>query len=429
VYKATFGSSFDYSILQFGDSLRFGTFGDTSVAVDSSAKYHKVQVNTFEKSSASDVNLIGLSQSLGVIARTRATDYRPLPSMGQVRLALDFEPGGTETITYTSKAGKAVTVPNVPYLNIRVRNIASYTREVIDENGNKKEDSVTYNYEFPPDPASSSIRDSSTTTLTYPYRVALGDYVLYAYGWEDRPTDLAGRSKPIGRTKLSISTSPIGTPNRYYLSIPANRSEDGLDSLFFTHRLIVNGAEILLDAAGMGSTDANVDLVNLPANVPTSDFKAGDRVIVNFTGGALGLPSPGAKILVAISDPKPKLIDSANGRDFTDDLLDQITIVPNPYLIDHLGQVSNSDHKLYFTRLPSKCTIEIYTAAGELLKTIDHEASIENGRVAVEAWDLLTKAERQTQSQLLIARITTPNGAETIKKFAVIVGGFRLFNR
>lgn len=125
-------------------------------------------------------------------------------------------------------------------------------------------------------------------------------------------------------------------------------------------------------------------------------------------------------MVVAIPAVAPKL------EEYTDDLLDKIKVVPNPYFISHISQRTNNDRVIYFTHLPSECTIQIYTADGELLQTLDHKAPEADGRIAVDAWDLSTKSNRQTQSQLLIARITTPNGAETIKKFAIIVGGFRI---
>ena len=76
--------------------------------------------------------------------------------------------------------------------------------------------------------------------------------------------------------------------------------------------------------------------------------------------------------------------------------------------------------------MPVECKIEIYTSAGELLQTINHKASDSSGKVAVNAWDLVSSGNRQVQSQLLIARITTPNGAEVIEKFSIVVGGFRI---
>ncbi|MEP7217546.1 MAG: hypothetical protein ABI876_01450 [Bacteroidota bacterium] len=259
-----------------------------------------------------------------------------------------------------------------------------------------------------------------------------GKYALYANAWQNsdaiRATGKA--TNRVTRNKALISTTQyLGTPNRYYVDDAAKLTIDTI-RVKFAHKLVVNGSEIYLDFAGLGPTTAEADSTQIPANAPTTDFKVGDKIVVDFTGGTLGLPVPGAKVAVAIPETKVKL------ENYTDDLLDKVTVVPNPYLIDHVGQPTTTDRRLYFTHLPAQCTIQIYTEAGELVQTLEHDAlakqgdaNYENGRVAVEVYDLLTKANRIVQSQLLVARITTPNGSETIKKFAVIVGGYRLNTR
>ena len=108
-------------------------------------------------------------------------------------------------------------------------------------------------------------------------------------------------------------------------------------------------------------------------------------------------------------------------------MLDQIKVVPNPYMISHQGQKSPYDAKIYFTKLPKRCSINIYTVMGDLVTTLEHdETSPYQDQESVEIWDLLSKNKQRVQSQTLVAVITTPDGAKTIKNFSVIVGGFRL---
>ena len=109
-------------------------------------------------------------------------------------------------------------------------------------------------------------------------------------------------------------------------------------------------------------------------------------------------------------------------------MLDNIKVVPNPYVISHQGQKSPYDAKLYFTKLPEKCTISIYTAGGDLVKTIDYDEALDssNGKYGVAIWDLLTKNGQRVQSQTLVALIETPDGATTMKSFSIVVGGFRI---
>lgn len=421
IYNSTFSVGFDYSITQYGDSLRFGKFGDASAS-------------PFTKTSTqSDVNLVAGKQIVGRALFT-ASGRQPnqIPSIGQPKIEVEFQPGGVEPTISFVKRNKRYTFSNIPYLTMKVRNIAGYQREVVAADGSTQSTAVQYNYEYPVNDGAQAIADTTPSTTPLEYILDPTKFALYAYGWFDVDGfTFDQRKAPI--TRSNVNAGRIGTANRYYLSYDPNNGNApirGTDStgashtLSFTHKLIVNGAEIIIDAAGMGSTDASpIDANNIPQTPPTTEFKAGDKFTVDFTGGALGLPQPGATVDVAIPQPAPKL------DQYTDDLLDQIQIVPNPYLIDHLGQSASDDRRLYITKLPEECTIQIYTAAGELIQTINHKAGGTDGRIAVNAWDLLTQSQRQVQSQLLVFRITTPNGAETIKKCAVVVGGFRLLGR
>jgi hypothetical protein len=415
-YKSTFAISFDFSFIQFGDSLRFGTGDEAS------------RTNPFTKQSGANTNLVARQQYYGF---TSSSAPLAIPSIGQPKLEVEFLPGGSETITFT-KQGRTYTFDNVPYLNTRVRNVKSYERSVIDPvTGQTTTQTVSYNGEFPLDPNSSIYADTAKSAETLARLIDPGMSGLFAYGWINlQDLAQAQRTSPIQRARFTATTPvrPIGTPGHYYVGTVTGRDDQGNTvTLSFTHRLIANGAEVFIDFAGMGSPEPGLSpsqVASVQPSVGTQDFAAGDKFTVDFTGGTLGLPQPGAKILVAIPDPKPEIISAETGRNYTDEMMEQIKVVPNPYLVSHVGQRANSENRLYFTRLPERCTIEIYTEAGELLETIEHE-STPDGRRAVNVWDLITKANRKSASQLLIARITTPNGAESIKKFSIIVGGFR----
>ena len=137
----------------------------------------------------------------------------------------------------------------------------------------------------------------------------------------------------------------------------------------------------------------------------TVDFSAGDRVRLSWEGGVRGVFPDGAV----------RLTGAPAGRtDVTQEMMEGIRIVPNPYFIRHEAQRSNPE--LYFNYLPEECTIRIYTVSLDLVKTIEHT----NGSRAV--WDLTTEGGQLVASQMLIAHIEAGNGVETIKKFAVVVG-------
>jgi len=68
----------------------------------------------------------------------------------------------------------------------------------------------------------------------------------------------------------------------------------------------------------------------------------------------------------------------------------KVYVVPDPYVgantLESIYELAgNSQRRIDFVNLPPKCTIYIFTASGELVKKIYHEANVDYGR---EPWDL-----------------------------------------
>lgn len=103
--------------------------------------------------------------------------------------------------------------------------------------------------------------------------------------------------------------------------------------------------------------------------------------------------------------------------------LDEIKVVPNPYLGSAQWEVKNpytsgrGPRSLHFTHLPAKCTIRIFTVDGELVNTLEHESNIDNG---TEDWNMLTKDNLAISYGVYIYHIESPGIGEKIGKFAVI---------
>jgi hypothetical protein len=94
--------------------------------------------------------------------------------------------------------------------------------------------------------------------------------------------------------------------------------------------------------------------------------------------------------------------------------LDEVRIVPNPYVVEHAAQKTIDAPKLFFNFLPEVCTIRIYTVALDLVAELHH-----NGGSA-ETWDLKAQGGHQVASQMFLAVIETPQGTRVTKKFAVV---------
>ena len=103
--------------------------------------------------------------------------------------------------------------------------------------------------------------------------------------------------------------------------------------------------------------------------------------------------------------------------------LEDIYVVPNPYVatneMEPRNPVSRSergDRRLYFANVPNVATIRIYTLAGELVDTIEHNSTFDDGKVY---WDLRTKDNMNIAYGLYIFHVESEAG-DFIGKFAVI---------
>jgi hypothetical protein len=193
--------------------------------------------------------------------------------------------------------------------------------------------------------------------------------------------------------------------DRYYLSGVISNGEEWDHG----HLLTIYNWAVAFDFTdhGLGSGKPSPSFI-WPSEhrAGTVDFQAGDSVTLSWEGGVKGEFPQGAVVT---------LTGAPAGRtEVTEEMLEGIRIVPNPYFITHEAQ--RSDPRVYFNYLPEECTIRIYTVALDLVKTITHT---EGSR---EEWDLRTEGGQLVASQLLIAHIEAGNGTKTVKKFAVVVG-------
>jgi hypothetical protein len=103
--------------------------------------------------------------------------------------------------------------------------------------------------------------------------------------------------------------------------------------------------------------------------------------------------------------------------------LDNIKVVPNPYLANALWEQKNpyssgrGPRSIHFTHLPSQCTIRIFTVNGYLVKEIQHESILTDGTAE---WDLLTKDNLSAAYGVYIYHVDAPGIGTTVGKFAII---------
>ncbi|MBU1881119.1 hypothetical protein KKA08_03730, partial [bacterium] len=102
--------------------------------------------------------------------------------------------------------------------------------------------------------------------------------------------------------------------------------------------------------------------------------------------------------------------------------LDLIKVYPNPYLGTSTQEPTNpystgrGERRITFIHLPQKCTLRIYTVRGELVQTINHSTTIDDG---IEHWNLRTKDGLDVAYGVYIYHVDSQYG-EHVGKFALI---------
>lgn len=464
------GFSYDFNLMQYGgmfrgDSATYNQPGKTAVTnvafIDGTYDQKDLVFNTsLQYFVTTGIEWVTTALTPTPIGGIGINGGRPVYSgfnNGPGEYLVEFLPGGTEKVTLSFDGTPAVGAPNlneatwdVEYLNLKITNLKEH--KFITNTG--QEQIVKYPYELPhmelPDTAGArtnlgipAIYQPDPRNLGFTvnnpnskfFGIEPGSFVdhfnisSYAFVNSRRSRSVTGIKRMYGRPAVGplrfIENTYAGLQGRYYKSAIGKDKKANADAqLDFVHLLNIGGVQFALDYANTGRPNKVSRLWDtIPGYTYGEDFKPGDKIVLKTTGGVFGLPAPGAKVQVRVTA-------STNPDKPTDEELDRIKVVPNPYFISHEGQRSSYEPKLYFTRLPKQCTIEIYTVTGDLVTTLEHNdlTSSDPEKEGIEIWDLLSKNKLRVQSQNFLAYIKTKDGAQSIQKFSVVVGGFRLLD-
>jgi hypothetical protein len=102
------------------------------------------------------------------------------------------------------------------------------------------------------------------------------------------------------------------------------------------------------------------------------------------------------------------------------DQLEKIAIVPNPFnwndpLLRGYGYTNPSNLQISFYELPRTVTIQIYTEAGDLVKTINH-----NQNSGFNKWNMTNEAGQTVASGIYVVLFTTPEGGVSYQKLVIV---------
>ena len=102
--------------------------------------------------------------------------------------------------------------------------------------------------------------------------------------------------------------------------------------------------------------------------------------------------------------------------------LDQIAVVPNPYVgtssFERRSQIEGrGERRVQFIHLPPQCTIRIFNIRGELVRTLVHDGMTDDG---AEWWDLRTEEQQDIAFGVYIFHVEAPGIGEHVGKFALV---------
>ena len=139
-----------------------------------------------------------------------------------------------------------------------------------------------------------------------------------------------------------------------------------------------------------------------------------DTSIAPVTGDVLrlitGKPFKGSRDFFRLNT------SSYTAREVTEDDLEKIKVVPNPYMISAEWELDPYVKQLAFTNLPNVCDIHIYTLSGERVITLHHNSNAEGW----EWWDLLSFNQQEVAYGCYLYVVETPNGKKKIGKFVIL---------
>ncbi|MDQ7817243.1 MAG: hypothetical protein RDU14_09510 [Melioribacteraceae bacterium] len=260
-------------------------------------------------------------------------------------------------------------------------------------------------------------------------------------------------------------SSGIDLPFRFYLRSAGNPRAEPADYVVTFSNVNISTAKKFVVGKGFIDIPVKYKVEDVTSGVPVpvvtnlqeavasndSAWTVGEEIVFYRTGSAGGQGAPIAwSLVVSASSTTPSRIPGPGDVLFiytkrpytTTDVfkiqtqagfvkneeaankLDNIYVVPNPYVgtneiepANKLQGQNRGERRIYFENLPMKCTIRIYTLNGELVTTLYHDSTFDNGR---EFWNLLNSNGFSVAYGVYLAHIDAPEIGEKLIKFALI---------
>jgi len=115
---------------------------------------------------------------------------------------------------------------------------------------------------------------------------------------------------------------------------------------------------------------------NVTNGVSYRYYDSGNKIIGPLENGASNDPSEMNNTVQVIPHSAPATSTMEN-----------IRVVPNPYLVGEIWESGIKEHFIQFVNLPEEATIRIFNSAGELMRTIEH-SPLKSLTASIAIWDL-----------------------------------------
>ncbi|MEA1996573.1 MAG: hypothetical protein U9N45_03000, partial [Gemmatimonadota bacterium] len=140
-------------------------------------------------------------------------------------------------------------------------------------------------------------------------------------------------------------------------------------------------------------------------------------------GDSLGVL--GARSRPPVAGMRYRIMVTDDSDEPEDVVMEDVKVVPNPYLVSNSWELSPQRKRIAFINLPTEAVIRIYTLSGNLVQVLRHRGSdnsyTSDWKGGTEYWDLKNRFNMLIASGMYIFHVTdTRTGREQMSKFAVI---------
>ncbi len=134
----------------------------------------------------------------------------------------------------------------------------------------------------------------------------------------------------------------------------------------------------------------------------------------SFTIGSTGYYAVTSVDAASNESGKPSIVEHVKNVGAVEQMT-QVYVAPNPFVVESGYPGAGEEDMIGFFALPETCTIRIFSFAGQLIQTIEHDDPVYN-----HTWFQVTRNQQAIASGVYFYTVTTPEGDTANGKFLII---------